>query len=646
MDLLITSLRGGMNNTDPAIALQDDQCRLAENAEWFESMLGERRLGTDGITLPSFITDEDDVSFLHRHLPTQVESAAQLWALGLTDGVSCALGYKDTAWHQVTISDTPDKTSYYPYRWQAVSLHGKLFFAYKSNKNRLHVWDGTTMRRVGLDAPVAPTAADTATGGAFVGDRFYRVRFTVQSAGVTLLRSEPSAVLTKAPSGANTGLIVTKPASLGEGETHWELEASTEEDGDYYVLATTAVATTTVDDTTDYDLGYSDVGDLSEDVGDYTLIPSWRYMVADEDRLVGGGSYEEDDKASQVGWTPVLEAEGVGDDERMELDTDPTLNLDTTAFGAITGISSPVLGGIWVFKEQAIYKLTRNNNRAKAYAQDKYAENIGAIHGSVCVGVDEVGAACVYFIDREAGPCRIGIGGLKRCGEDLRKTWSLLNLDATKVTCSALFYPHKKQMYWNLPTSGANVPNVRIVLHTDKSRTFDDGIRKGWAVWTGTIAKAYAMCLFADNIESGAARSKTLVPFIGLPALGQVHLCDTGDDDNGVAYDGTILSKPYILKSILHKFQIRAAALMAKADSDATVNVECIRDLGVEITKTIEDVAFVASAAGEEEVIKFLDNFRGQSMRTAQIRFTDSDTPSGQWQLNRFDVLEETGEKA
>jgi|TARA_R110000744_G_scaffold42953_1_gene96504 hypothetical protein len=55
-DFSISSLRGGMNDTDPAISLPDDQCVLAENVEFFDSMLGERRKGTSAVTLPAFLS--------------------------------------------------------------------------------------------------------------------------------------------------------------------------------------------------------------------------------------------------------------------------------------------------------------------------------------------------------------------------------------------------------------------------------------------------------------------------------------------------------------------------------------------------------------------------------------------------------------
>src|SRR5581483_9241133 len=50
-DLAIGNWRGGQNDTDPAIAIQDDQVQLARNVEFFLSMLGERRAGCDPIDL-------------------------------------------------------------------------------------------------------------------------------------------------------------------------------------------------------------------------------------------------------------------------------------------------------------------------------------------------------------------------------------------------------------------------------------------------------------------------------------------------------------------------------------------------------------------------------------------------------------------
>lgn len=638
-----------MNNTDPEIALAEDQCILAQNVEFFDSMLGERRLGTTAITLPSFIGGGDTDSavsrcpFLFRHLPTSDETASELWVLGVTGTSSAVLGRKTTAWSQVTISDTATLSGFSQYQWDAVSLHGKIHFAYDSNVDRLHVWDGTSMRRSGMGQPgAAPTAANNGSGS-YASTRYFRVRFTEQSSGTTVRRSEPSAVLTFSPSGSGSGVVVTKPSSISEGETHWELEASTD-NANYYVLATTIVGTATYTDTTAFATGYSS-GTLSEDIEDYSVIPSARYLTADDDRLIWAGSWEDDDFDSRVTWSPVFGASGVGNDERSETDTTPFKDLDTYRHGGITGLSDPIFGGIWVFKSSAIYKLTRTGLRTNAYDADKYTTALGAIHGSVMPGLDESGNPCVYFIDPRQGPCRIGLGGMKRCGEDLRTTWSTINVDGTAVVASSMYYPTKKQAIWCIATASSNTPDTAIVFHVDKSRTFDDGIRKGWTIWNGNRAKALSMTLYADNINDNAARSLTLVPFIGLTGLGLVHRCDTGNTDNSVAYTAIIRTKPNWFKSYLNKFTVLSAAILAKAVASAQITVKVLRDFQLETTSTQSNESLAATGS-EKSVIKYLDDLKGADLRVVQFEFTDPTTVSAQWQLNGLIVREEPGEKS
>jgi hypothetical protein len=644
-DFIITSLRGGMNNTDPSIFLTDEQVVLAENVEFIDSMLGERRLGTSAITLPSDISARDRVTFLFRHLPSSNESEAELWVLGVSDAGTVVLAKKTTAWTTITVGDAPTTTGNSPYRWQAVSVHGKLFIAYNSSVDRLHVFDTrtstTALRKVGLGQPAAPTAADNGVG-TYASTRYFRVRFEIQSGGTAILRSEPSATLTFTPSGTGSGARITKPASISENETHWVIEASTD-DTNYYVLTTLAVGTTTYDDTTVFATGYSS-GDLSEDIGDYALIPSARYLTADDDRLIWAGSWESDSLAARVGWTPVFGADGVGNDERFETDTDPFKDLDTYEGGPITGLSEPMFGGIWVFKQHAIYKLTRTGLRSNAYDSDKYTDSLGAIHGSVVSGLDETGSPCIYFLDHEQGPCRIGVGGIKRCGEDLRKTWELLNMDATSVACSSLYYPSKKQVYWNIAVSAGNTPTKRLVLHVDKSRPYADGVRQGWTLWTGNIAKALTMCLFSENIESNTTRSLRLVPFIGLEGLGLVHRCDTGNTDNSVAYTATITTKPYWLKTVLQRFIVHASMLVAKAIASSAVTLKVLRNFNTDTSATVSDVSLAASGT-ETDVIKYLDNFKGNELSVVQFQFTDPTTVSAQWQLNQLVIREEPTQK-
>jgi hypothetical protein len=640
-DFSITSLRGGQNDTDPAIAIEDDQAVLLQNVELVESMLGERRLGTSAITLPSFLSSCDKVLWIARHLPTPDETDAEFWALGITSS-TFALGRKTSAWQaQVTIPDTPSATGNYPYIWQSVSIHGKLHVAFKSSVDRLHTWDGTSFRASGLKAPTASPTASQTGGGAIEAVRYYRVRYIEKSGSTVLRRSEPSAVLTYDPVTA-TKVTITKPAAISEGETHWELEASTDA-VDFYVFATTAVGTTTVDDSTADGTGYTS-GSVSEDDTAYTVLPSARYLTHDDDRLIWAGSYEDNAQAARVGWTPPFAAAGVGNDERQDVTTDPFKDLDTYKGGPITGISEPMLGANWVFKQHAIYRMLRTGQRLNAYDIELYTDVLGAIHGSVVSGVDEQGGPAIYFIDRQQGPCRIALGGIKKCGEDIRQTWNQMNQGATGLIASSLYYPTKKQIIWCLATGSANTPNQGIILHIDKSRPFDDGVRRGWVTWTGTRASALSMVLFADNIEANTTRSTKLVPYIAVSGLGLVHLCDTGNTDNSTAYAAQIKSKPYRLRSTLNTFTVMIAAILGKAVTGAAINFKCLRDFGLETTQTISNISFTPTAS-ETDIIAKLDNLSGADMKVAQFEFDDVTTPAAQWKLNLLDIRSSDGQK-
>lgn len=640
MDLTITSLRGGMNNSDPSIALPADVCVLAQNVEWITSQIGERRLGSDAIDLTgAAVGSRDKVTLLHRHLPSSDDTAAELHAVGLTGTATLSMSRKTTSWSDISIPDTPVKTGVYPFNWQAVTIHGKTFYFYKSAVDRLHVWDGTTLRRVGLAEPAAPSCANSGAAGSYAGTRYARVRFTIQVGGITILRSEPSDATTFGPSGSASGMVVTKPADTSENATHWEIELSTG-GVNFYVVATQAVGTTTYTDTVNYTSDYAS-NPLSEDTGDYTLLPSARYGTSDEDRLIWGGSYEDETQQSRVGWTPVKNADGVGNDERMEADTDPTLDLDGYRGGPLTGLSSPVLGNIIAFKFSHIYKLLRTNQRDKAYEARLLTDARGALHGSVVEGLDEMGRPCVYFLDPYVGPSIYGVGGIRSCGLDLYETWKTVNVDAAQVICRGLYYPAKRQVHWWIATGSSDVPDTRIVLHTQHTRQTEDGVRKGWAVWTGSTAGALCACLFADNIDAGAARSKTLVPFVGLVGNGLIHRTETGATDNGTAYHARILTKPYVPQSVLNNTGIKTGALIGKAAA-ATVDLSLVRNYGLEDT-SVTGISLAATAS-ETSVIKRLDDLNLGECAVVQVELEDSTPASGvQWAVDQI-VLRETQE--
>lgn len=640
-DYILTSMRGGLNNSDPALSLPDNQATVAQNVEWVNAMLAERRLGSTAVTLSATMTAKDRVTFLFRDLPTSDETAARLWAFGVTGTASSRLEFKDTAWNVPTLKDAFVITGKYPNQIRAVSLHGKTFIAYKSAQDRLHVYDGSTVRRTGLAEPGVPGVAETGVGGTYATLRYFRVRVIEKSGSTILRRSEPSTAVSITPSGTKTGIVVTQGTLPGEGETHWEIEESPDGGSNYYVVATVVIGTTTSTDTTA--LASVSAFTLSEDTGDYELIGSAKFLVVDDDRLVWAGNHDSATYDSRFGWTPVNGADGVGNDERFETDTDPYKDLDASEGGGITGVSKPQNGAFFLFKFMQIHKAVRSGKRTAAYDTIVETKSSGAIEGSVVDAVDQSGNPATYFIDPKVGPRRIASNGLADCGLDIRETWKLLNLDATQCLCTSLYYPNKHQVHWWIATGSSNVPDVHIVLHTRFTQEDKDGVRGGWAIWTGASAAAQAACLFASNIDSGAARSLTLVPFIGLAGSGNVLRGETGITDAGATYTAKIRSKPHNPMTLMRKFGAMVGALLAKAATGAKVSVSLVRDFGLETTTPIDST--LDAAGTETEVIKLLDSLSLSESTVMQVEFADSASPgTAAWQVNYF-VMKERQEQ-
>jgi hypothetical protein len=648
-ELVIDDLRGGLNDTDPPIALSADQCVRATNVEFHLAPLGERRRGAIAIDVAgSDLETCDRIVWTHRHLPTSDPADAQLWALGITDGSpdTATLAYKDTTWHTVAMADAPVLDGVSEYRMRSATLHAKLFLAYKSAVDRLHVWDGTSFRRVGMAGlSTAPTAAN-AGSGSFSSTRYYRVRETVQVGGSTILRSEASDVLTFAPSGSGSSVTVTKPATVNSdpAATHWDLEASLN-NADFFVIATTAIGTTTASDSTAADTGYG-AFELSEDPGAYTPPRSARILIADEDRLVMMGSFEDPALDSAYEWTPVFNASGVGNDERVTLDPVSILNLDGYEGGAITDAGRWAAGEVVVGKEAHVYKVIRTGNRQKAY--DAYAESkvVGVIPGSMVEGVDESGSSALYFLDAAVGPYRFSMRtGLQYCGRDVFTTWQTVNLDAT-VVARSLFYRTNQQVQWRIATGAAEFPDAGLVLQTNAMRTTQSGeARRGFTYWTGPQCAALTMVLFSDNIDDDTDRSRTLVPFMGRSGSGLIWRCDTGDDDNGTDYSARITTKPHAPTQLQTEFSVRGATLVAKAVTDAEVVLGAIPDGGIATTDTAEDID-CTPAGSEVYVIRRKDEIHLSECKTVQIDFADVAEPGARWELARVSLTLSAGQGA
>ncbi len=651
-DFAIPSTRGGQNDFDSSLAIQNDQVVSARNVEWTSSMLGERRLGCTGIDLVgSDLEDHDRVTFLQRHTPGESEVDAELWGWGVSDDDSHDLCRKDDSWHTLTFDDAPDMDGDNQYSMQGQSLHGKNFLAYHSDEDRLHVVDSDfpdQVRRAGLREPDPPTSAETGTGGSYSGERQARVRFvTVNGDGVVVRRSEPSEVLIVTPTATKTGTVFTKPANIDEGETHWELELATD-NANFYRFARTVIATPTVTDTTAYTPGYQALGadyPLSEAIGSYSLLPSFKFLVVDRDRLVGLGSRFDFTQSCQVIWTPVgTTVVGVGHDERWDANNEPRLDLDTNDGGGLTG-GATTSGVIFGFKLQRIYQLSSSGQVKKAYGVRQVSGTRGAIEGSVVEADDAAGESALYFIDPKVGPMQLSVGnGLRRCGRDITRTWKRLNVNAT-VPARCVYYPDKGQIRWWIAVDGSETTNLMIVLHTAHTVADGDELRKGWAVWDGAQSEAvYAACLFATNIDDDTDRSLALKPFIAQGGDVLISMCDTGDEDNEEEYAASQLSKPLLRRNGLNQFGIMRGAVIGKAVTDASVEITLIGNFG-QTGYTREATAEFTPEDSETSVVVHMDSLGLAELRAVQILIEDPETPGARWELEHLAFEDENGQR-
>lgn len=658
--ITISSLKGGLNDKDPAISLEDDMCTVAENVEFFGSPMGERRKGCTKLTdIPSSITGDANiqvVSWMGKHYPSNILGDAELWVLGqhLSSTNTVLTRRTSSAWSTVTVSDAFTVTSGYGHRLQGVSLHGKFFIAGDTSVDLLHVWDGSSLRRCSLAAPgAAPTASNTAGAGTFSGTRYYRVREAVVSGSSVLLRSEPSDVLTFAPSGTKDGATVTKPATANTNATHWEIEASTD-NANFYRMARIAIGTTTHTDNVAYNTGYANSGGtLSEDLTAYTQLPSGKFLSVDADRLLIGGSWENSLYGSRIWWTPVFGGTGNGNDERLDMTVNPYIDLDGYEGGELTGLSRAVNGYLYAFKWSHIYKVVRTGQRNAAYTAVPLTKSRGALPGSLVEAVDQAGNPAQYFLDPTIGPMRIGVYGVERCGEDIINTWARVNLGAI-VPCHGVFYQAKNQVHWWVALDDADYPNAKIVLQCDEIRSDPDGAHRGWStVPVGDrIAAAHCSIIFADNVDTADPRSQDLVPLIGKEEWtvlsstikDLIQRCDTGTTDAFISgdddayYYASVQTKAFTPTGLLAKHGIMSAKLIASAaDSPQNdVYIKATRDFGMEDLTVSTDVR---AYANETSVVRNLDNLNFSELTAVQFTFGDLNTdifPATNWQLHRF----------
>lgn len=647
--LEIHDIRGGINNSDSPTEIADNQCVDARNIDFRSGMLGAKRRGTRGVDLTGSILAAPVVG-LFRYTPTNRVNQDELWALDEAGNLDRRVG---GSWQGgvPVVNDfmSIDSANYIA---NAISLHGKLFIAARGEVDRLFVWDGAVLRWAGLQQPPAPTVADNGAG-TFTGTRYYRIRYTAQNAiGGTIRRSEPSTTVSLVPSGAGTGIRITKPAGTEvsssiycEGQTHWEIEASVDNIL-FYRIATATIGTATYDDTVDFSLGYSS-NPLSEAIGNYIPPKAGRFVAVDEDRLLVAGNYFSDTEDAVVTWTPVANATGAGNDERIPATTSNFIAFDGIDGGGITSIVGGVAGNVYVFKRSRVYKMARTGILTAAYSPTVESYTRGCDMLGAVAGADQNGWPCAYFVDPSTGLCRSGRQGIEDLGRAIRRTW-YGHAPNPAVPPRVLYYPALEQVWFTLPTGSGEILQTSDQVEIHTANPEDDQILTSISV-PGLFAMYEARTggiILYDGIPAGTLamallyRDTGLAPIIGTESksigggnFSYIHEADTGTADSDGAFRAYVVTKPYLLGDLWQKFGLMAGALIAKAASGTTLLLRMIRNFNIESRDVGVSLTPVAT---EVSVIKPIDNATMSELNAIQLEYGDEVASAQEWDLDRF----------
>ena len=628
----------GMNSSDPPGALLKGQCKDALNVEFYRTTFARKRGGASELaqTGVSFGTT---IVALTKFVPDGDRTAAELFAVddAATPVVARLAG--GTSWASMTVNDA---IATQEARFTGVEHNGKFFVAYDSTVNRLHVIDpsesATTIRRVGLDTPAAPTGANTGSGSYAATERHYKVAYTVQASGVTVRRSELSAALTATPSGSGSAYRVTKPATISESETHWEIYGSFD-GGTYFLLGTQVVGSGDYDDSTDpedYD------GDAPPSVGTNIPPPSAKYLLADDARVIMAGAWETSagnattPHNARIWWTPVLGTLNVGDDERVA-DIEGEVAGYHSITEPVTGLGGPIDGAFLAFSWNKVWKFVATGNVSAPY-QRILLGNVGCVdHKSVVVGEDELGNPAIYWWSPQRGPVRYGSQGLAYLADDildLVETADYDSITAGYPLVQSIYYPDKRQVWFHYPVASDTYPTKRLVFHCELGQQDANRVRFGWAQHTGDSCGVLDGVMFATT--PGSSMTYKEKPYVCLGSGAKILKCDTGTDDDGTNFQAYIDTEHRLPWGPGRTGGLQQEPYILAEAASVTLTLSVFRDYGVETVAT--PTASIAAGGSETRVRSKVEFNGAQDLEVVQFRLGDGAAASNAWNIDALVV--------
>lgn len=537
-------------------------------------------------------------------------------------------------------------------------LNNKLFVAYDSAVNRLHVWDpsatGNVLRRVGLARPAAPTAVDVGSGSYAATLRYYRVRWISQVGGTTRRASEVGPAVVFTPSGSGSGVIVTRPAvPSNEYVTHWQVLGSVDDKTYYDISAPIATATTTFFDTTP-PASYPDLYESADLVGLFTPWPSVKYLLAATDRLVGLGVWEPEANMGE-GMAPVpgriyfsrtLSSTSTDDDESVSnaVTLKGYIDIGRGLGYADRGLGGPIDAQILAFQSKGVYLLQPTGDADAPYRRLTITMEVGAIEGSIINAQDELGRPCVMWADETQGIFRYGAEGLQWCGYDLRDRWATFNRVAPEgLRCHACFNGETQEARFWVSFGTDTIPSTVLKFSARLGRPHGPtGVRYGWTIETGEFARArHSVSTRAPQFIVSRA---FYTPFVTREMGGVLYMDSTKTADDTVPFAGYVKSKPlpidpiYTNKNLVADFMY----LQASALAGATIRCTLHRNYNEDAAAPYADVA-IGPYGSQTRVVRRFESAHMEDAWALQVTLGDAAPVAAPWTLDVWMARLEVG---
>ena len=646
----------GRNGWDPPIEVSNTQSVESRNVYLYKGGLGTRRGGSVSVSIAG-VTPPIIVMF--EYVGTSL-AAAELWLEDSSSPVKILRCHGGASFTNETLIDNMTTRGADA---NAVTLNQKLYWAYASGVNRLHVYDpnnasADTVRRTGIRAfGVAPTAADQGSGSYPAVLRYYRVRSSEQQAGVTVRRSEPSPSVALTPSGSGAAAHVVRPTSVGEGETHWELEGSLDNVIFYVVYGDAPgaigvarpIGSTSVDDNStpaNWPLTLT----ASAPSGTYVCFPSVKCLGSTGTRIYGFGAWETSvagawemaPKNGRLYFSPVLDTTLTDDSERISNSVaiqgwiDASRNAGSVDRGCA---SKPVNNIIYCFQDRGVYGFYPTESDITPYRRVIFSTAVGNLaQQAIVVAIDYLGYGACYFLDPVLGPYTVGgTYGLRWCGKDVADIWATVNRDALSLAACGEWFPDRSQIIWLLATNGSNSPNFAIALDPTKMRPDDDNdLRGGWTTYDGDWVKSFCIRTFSNTLN--ATRSAVRTPYTG--GAGKLLRYDeTVQQDDATPFMGYVTSGAQAVE--IQSLTVDLAYVVASAETGVTLQQSFIRNTGDEVDRVASvDLTPIAT---ETTVLRKLEDASVTDAWAFQVQLGDPAPANVAWQILQWRARLHTG---